>query len=116
MHIIIIGTAYPYRGGLSAYNERLARQFQQEGHEVEMITFSLQYPGFLFPGKTQFSSEPKPDDLKITRMINAVKPSTWIKAGRLIKKKAPDKVIFCYWMAFMAPDRKSTRLNSSHRT
>jgi glycosyltransferase involved in cell wall biosynthesis len=103
MHIIIIGTAYPYRGGLSAYNERLARQFQQEGHEVEMITFTLQYPGFLFPGKTQFSSEPKPDDLKITRMINAVKPSTWIKTGRLIKKKAPDKVIFCYWMAFMAP-------------
>ncbi|MDD2286663.1 MAG: glycosyltransferase, partial [Paludibacter sp.] len=103
MHIIIIGTAYPYRGGLSAYNERLARQFQREGHEVEIITFTLQYPGFLFPGKTQFSSEPRPEELKITRMISSVNPFSWMKTGRKIKKKAPDKVIFCYWMAFMAP-------------
>ena len=103
MYIIIIGTAYPYRGGLAAYNERLAREYQSQGHDVEIFTFTLQYPGFLFPGKTQFSSEPKPDDLKITRMISAVDPLSWIKTGLIIKKKVPDKVIFCYWMAFMAP-------------
>ena len=57
MHIIIIGTAYPFRGGLAAYNERLAREYQSQGHDVEIFTFTLQYPGFLFPGKTQFSSE-----------------------------------------------------------
>ena len=52
MKIIIIGTAYPYRGGLSAFNERLAQEFVAEGHDVEIYTFTLQYPGFLFPGKT----------------------------------------------------------------
>lgn len=103
MYIIIVGTAYPYRGGLAAYNERLAREYQQQGHQVEIITFTLQYPGFLFPGKTQFSSETRPDDLKITRTISSVNPFTWIKTGLKIKKKSPDKVIFCYWMAFMAP-------------
>lgn len=103
MHIIIVGTAYPYRGGLAAYNERLAREYQSQGHEVEMMTFTLQYPAFLFPGKTQFSSEPKPSDLKISRDFSAINPLSWIKAGLKIKKKAPDKVIFCYWMAFMAP-------------
>lgn len=103
MYIVIVGTAYPYRGGLAAYNERLAREYLRQGHNVEIITFTLQYPSFLFPGKTQFSSEASPGNLKVTRMINAVNPLTWVKTGLSIRKKAPDKVIFCYWMAFMAP-------------
>lgn len=103
MRIIIVGTAYPYRGGLAAFNERLARQYQAEGHEVEMITFTLQYPKFLFPGKTQYSSEAAPKDLKITRKMSSVNPFSWIKTGKEIRRKNPDKVIFCYWMAFMAP-------------
>ena len=74
MKIIVLGTAWPYRGGLSAFNERLARQFMAEGHEVEIVTFTLQYPSFLFPGKTQYSSEPAPEGLKIKRMLNSINP------------------------------------------
>lgn len=103
MKIIIVGTAYPYRGGLAAYNERLAREYVNQGHEVEIFTFTLQYPSFLFPGNTQYSSEFAPTDLIITRKINAVNPSNWMKVGREIRKKSPDMVIYCYWMAFMAP-------------
>ena len=103
MKIIIVGTTYPFRGGLAAYNERLAREYIQQGHEVEIFTFSLQYPSFLFPGKTQFSSEEAPTDLKIHRTINSVNPLSWLLTGRKIKKLNPDKVIFCYWMAFIAP-------------
>ncbi|OJV40480.1 MAG: glycosyl transferase family 1 [Bacteroidales bacterium 36-12] len=103
MRIIIVGTAYPYRGGLAAYSERLAYQFQKEGHEVELITFTLQYPNFLFPGKTQYSSDRHPDDLTINRLINSVNPFSWLKTGKYIKSKKPDIVVFCYWMAFMAP-------------
>ncbi len=103
MKIVIVGTAHPFRGGLAAYNERLARQYLNEGHLVEMVTFTVQYPSFLFPGKTQFSDEKAPDDIKIKRLINSVNPFSWFKAGREIKKMNADKVIFCYWMAFMAP-------------
>ncbi len=103
MKIIIVGTTYPYRGGLAAYNERLAREYSKQGHEVEIYTFSLQYPSFLFPGKTQFSGEKAPVDLKIHRRINSLNPVSWIKTGREIKKKSPDKIIFSYWMAFVAP-------------
>jgi glycosyltransferase involved in cell wall biosynthesis len=103
MNIIIIGTAYPYRGGLAAFNERLAGQFQKEGHQVEMSTFTLQYPGFLFPGKTQFTDDPAPADLKITRRINSCNPCNWLSVGREIRKKEPDVVVFAYWMSFMAP-------------
>jgi glycosyltransferase involved in cell wall biosynthesis len=103
MKIIIVGTAHPYRGGLAAFNERLAREFINQGDEVEIFTFTLQYPSFLFPGKTQFSSEAAPNNLSIKRKINAINPFNWIKIGREIKKRKADKVIFCYWMAFMAP-------------
>ena len=70
MKIIILGTAWPYRGGLATFNERLARQFADEGNEVEVWTFTLQYPSFLFPGKTQYSSEKAPEGICIRRELN----------------------------------------------
>lgn len=103
MRIVILGTAWPYRGGLAAFNERLAKQFVQEGHEVEVVTFTLQYPSFLFPGKTQYSNETAPEGLKITREMNSCNPLSWVKVGRRLKKETPDLVISCYWMAFFAP-------------
>lgn len=103
MKIIVIGTAHPYRGGLAAFNERLAGQFQQEGHEVELYTFTLQYPNFLFPGKTQFTDSPAPAGLTIRRRVNSCNPFNWLSVGREIAKKKPDMVVFAYWMSFMAP-------------
>ncbi len=103
MKIILLGTAYPYRGGLATFNERLARQFAEEGHEVEVWTFTLQYPSFLFPGKTQYSAENAPKDLNVRRVLNSCNPLNWLKVGKQIRKAAPDLLICCYWMAFFAP-------------
>jgi D-inositol-3-phosphate glycosyltransferase len=103
MNIAIVGTAFPYRGGLAAYNERLTVQFIKEGHDSEIYTFKLQYPGFLFPGKTQFIDGPAPAGLKIRRLINSVNPFNWIISGYKIKKAKPDILIFKYWLPFMAP-------------
>ena len=77
MKIVIVGTAYPFRGGLATFNERLARQFQAEGHEVVMETFTLQYPSFLFPGKSQYSESAPPGDLKIEQSVSSVNPASW---------------------------------------
>ena len=103
MHIVLLGTAYPFRGGLATFNERLARQLQAEGHKVEVITFTLQYPSFLFPGKTQYSTEDAPTDLLISQQVNSCNPLNWIKVGHRIRKMQPDLLITCYWMAFFAP-------------
>jgi glycosyltransferase involved in cell wall biosynthesis len=103
MKVIILGTSWPYRGGLATFNERLAKQFVSEGHEVEVWTFTLQYPSFLFPGKTQYTSEPAPKDLVIRRELNSCNPFNWIRVGKAIKKAAPDLLICCYWMSFFAP-------------
>lgn len=103
MNIIICGTAYPYRGGLASYNERLAKQFINEGNSVRILTFALQYPGFLFPGKTQYSNGPAPEGLVIDRVVNSVNPLNWISVGLKVKKQRPDILIIKYWMPFMAP-------------
>ena len=103
MHIVLLGTAYPFRGGLATFNERLARQLQAEGHTVEVITFTLQYPSFLFPGKTQYSTEKAPTDLHISQQVHSCNPLNWIKVGRHICQMQPDLLITCYWMAFFAP-------------
>ena len=103
MNIIICGTAYPYRGGLASYNERLAKQFISDGDNVNILTFSLQYPGFLFPGKSQFSNTSAPEGLKIERIVNSINPFNWISVGRKIKKLKPDILIIKYWIPLMAP-------------
>ena len=103
MKIVILGTAWPYRGGLAVYNERMAREFAAEGDEVSIYTFTLQYPSFLFPGKTQYSTEPSPQDLRIVRSLNSVNPFSWQKTGRAIRALQPDILIIKFWLPFMAP-------------
>lgn len=102
MKITIIGPAHPLRGGLASYNERIAQAYKDEGHEVNIITFSLQYPNFLFPGKTQYSSDAQPD-LDISVAINSVNPFNWTKVGLQLKKQRPDLILCKFWLPFMGP-------------
>ena len=103
MKIVILGTAYPYRGGLAAFNERLAKEALASGDEVEVLTFTLQYPDFLFPGKTQYSDDPAPKDLTIRRVMNSINPLSWIRTGRMIRRMQPDLLIIKFWIPLMAP-------------
>lgn len=101
--IVIVGPAYPLRGGLSTYNERLCKGFNEAGHTCSILSFSLQYPNFLFPGKTQFSTEAAPENINIDTAINSVNPFNWLSVGNKYKNSQPDVMVFRYWMPFMAP-------------
>ena len=102
--IIIIGPAYPLRGGgIATFNERLAKEFIDQGFDTAIYTFSYQYPSFLFPGTSQYSTEPAPQGIPIKIKINSINPFNWIKVGNELKKIKPDIVVVRYWMPFMAP-------------
>ena len=101
--IKIIGPAYPYRGGIATFNERLALEFAGMGIDIDIETFIIQYPSFLFPGKTQYNDKPAPENLKIRRTINSINPLNWLKVGRRIAREKPDLVIIRYWLPFLAP-------------
>jgi len=101
--IVFLGPVHPYRGGIAASSERLAQEFVHLGNEVELHTFTLQYPGILFPGKTQYSSSKAPASLNIKRTHSSVNPISWYTAGKAIKKLKPDLIICRFWLPFMAP-------------
>ena len=101
--VIIIGPAHPLRGGLASFNQRLAEAFQQEGFDCSIYSFSLQYPSFLFPGTTQYSSEPAPQNITIKTVINSINPLNWISVGLAIKKEAADVILVRFWLPFMGP-------------
>ncbi len=103
MKIMIIGPAYPYRGGIASFNQMLAHTFLRRGDRVEIVTFTMQYPGVLFPGRTQYSDSAPPEGLDIVRRVSSVNPINWQRTGRMVRREAPDLVIMKYWTPFMAP-------------
>lgn len=103
MKITIAAPAYPYRGGIAEFSNRLARQFISEGHDVKIVTFTLQYPEFLFPGKTQYTISPIPQELSVSREMNSVNPLSWLSTGKKIKHDRPDILVLRFWLPFMGP-------------
>lgn len=104
LKIFIVGPAYPLRGGPAQFNENLCAELNKEGHDAQIISYSLQYPNFLFPGSSQFeTSGHAPKDIKIHTLINSVNPFNWIKVARFIKREKPNFILFRYWLPFFGP-------------
>jgi glycosyltransferase involved in cell wall biosynthesis len=101
--VVIIGPAYPLRGGLATFDQRLAQEFGAEGSPCEIVSFSLQYPSLLFPGKTQYSTDEAPKDIVIHSLINSINPANWLKVGNLLKEQRPDIIVVRFWIPFMGP-------------
>jgi glycosyltransferase involved in cell wall biosynthesis len=101
--VVIIGPAHPLRGGLATFDHRLAKEFINTGNDCSIYSFSLQYPSFLFPGKTQYTDEPAPKGITIYSVINSVNPLNWARTGNRLKKERPDIIVVRYWLPFMGP-------------
>ena len=101
--VIIIGPGHPLRGGLATFNQRLAKEFIESGHECSICSFSLQYPSIFFPGKSQYSDEPAPEGLVIRSLINSINPFNWISVGNKLKNEKPDIIVVRFWIPLMGP-------------
>lgn len=116
MKIRILGPAHPYRGGIAKFDEVLATAFGREGHDVKIINFTLQYPSFLFPGRTQYTRMAPPEGIVIERRINSVNPLNWPVVGREIAREEPELVIPRFWMPFMGPSLGTIVRTIGHRS
>ena len=103
MKIILLGPAWPYRGGIADFSDRLAKEYKSQGCEVEVVTFTLQYPKFLFPGKTQYNDKPAPADWPTRRMMNSINPLSWLRTGLYLRRQKADIIVSAFWLPFMAP-------------
>ena len=101
--IVILGPGYPLRGGLATFDQRLAREFIAQGYDCPIYSFSLQYPGFLFPGTTQYSTDPPPEGLTILSRVNSINPFNWWSVGEELRRLRPEIIVVRYWLPLMGP-------------
>ncbi|MBP9790495.1 MAG: glycosyltransferase [Bacteroidia bacterium] len=103
MKAVIVGPAFPLRGGIADFNEALAIAFQEEKIETFIYSFYFQYPKFLFPGTNQNAEGSPNSALKIHSTISSVNPISWWNTAKKIISEKPDFVVIRYWLPFMAP-------------
>lgn len=103
LRIQIISPAWPLRGGIASFTEILATELSKAGHQVGVISYSLQYPSLLFPGKSQYTDDPKPYHLHIKTLINSIWPPSWLRAANEVISQHAEVVVIRYWMPFFAP-------------
>lgn|SRR5690554_5117986 len=101
--IVIVGPAHPLRGGIAHFNESFARELIRQGHPVVVVSFYLQYPSILFPGKSQTTDEPPEGDLDIRHWLSSVNPLSWFRTAKRIAALRPRYVVFRFWLPFMGP-------------
>ena len=103
MNIVIIGTAYPLRGGIAHFVALLSKYFQKANHNVGIISFKRQYPKILFPGKTQDEQGEQPGVDPAPQLVDSINPLNWISVAKHIVSRKPDVLIFKYWLPFFGP-------------
>ena len=99
---LLIGPAYPYRGGIADSQNELALSLTKLGKEVKLYTFTKLYPNFLFPGVSQFSKKTIPKSLSIERCIHSYNPINWFKVSKKINSIDPKVVIFRYYTPLLS--------------
>ncbi|PLX32404.1 MAG: glycosyl transferase family 1 [Ignavibacteria bacterium] len=102
MKIVLIGTAYPLRGGIAHY-VGLLWKYLSRSHDVRIVTFSRQYPKLLFPGKSQDESGDAGIPVESVQWIDSINPFNWIRTGFRVRALQPDLIVFKFWMPFFAP-------------
>lgn len=103
MKVILIGPAFPLRGGIADFNEALATSLLEQNIDTVIYSFYYQYPKILFPGTSQFTEGKGPEKLKINSTISSINPYSWWKTAKAIAAEKPDLVVIRYWLPFMAP-------------
>lgn len=100
----LIGPTYPYRGGIAHYTTLLAQQLLRETkHDLLFISFSQQYPAWLFPGRSDKEVGEQWAAIAAEYILNPLNPLSWWHTLRRIQQWQPDAVIVPWWHPFFAP-------------
>lgn len=100
--IVVIGPCYPYRGGIATFVAHLCNKLAPH-FDVHLINYSLLYPSFLFPGKTQYDeSENLIFSFPNERIVNSINPISWFRTAQRIRQLNPDLIIIDWWNPFFS--------------
>lgn len=102
LNLGMVGIAWPMRGGIAQYTAILAGELAKR-HRVDLVSFTRQYPSFLFPGKSQLDTSASPLRFPSTPLVDSIGPWSWERAARHLARERPDALVYKYWMPFFAP-------------
>ena len=103
--LAVVGPFHPYRGGIAHHTTLLARTLAAR-HPVLGVNFTRLYPGFLFPGRTQYdaSVEPlEPNGVEVVRLLDSIGPLSWWRAARAVRVRGCRLLLVQWWHPFFAP-------------
>lgn len=95
--IIFLSVFPPYRGGIARFSDFLFRALSKD-KEIKAFNFKALYPGFLFPGSTQFEIESSGD--YPNRILHSFNPFNWAQTGKTLAKEKPESLIISFWHPF----------------
>src|SRR6266571_2844729 len=102
MRIALLGPLAPWRGGLAQYLALLGESLMAHA-EVRGVTFTRQYPGLLFPGRSQLDPAAERPRFPVESRLDSVLPWTWRRTARALEAFAPGAVVLKWWMPFFGP-------------
>ena len=103
MRIGLVGPTYPYRGGIAHHTTLLCQELKKS-HEVKFISYSRQYPAFLYPGKSDKDPSENPITVDgVEYLIDSCNPITWVKAAEELVRFEAERVVIPWWVVFWAP-------------
>ena len=100
--IALVGPLHPWRGGLAQYLQLLGEALEAHA-EVRAVTFTRQYPGFLFPGTSQFDPQAPRPRFPTESLLDSIGPRSWRRTAAHLERFAPGAVVLKWWMPFFAP-------------
>jgi len=98
----LLGPLHPWRGGLAQYLQLLGEALEKHA-EVNAVTFTRQYPDFLFPGTSQLDPGAPPPSYPTAALLDSIGPWSWRRAAAHLERFAPGAVVLKWWMPFFAP-------------
>ena len=107
MRIALVGPLAPWRGGLSQYLGLLGEALAKSA-EVRAVTFTRQYPGLLFPGRTQLDPGAERPGFPVEAVLDSIHPLSWRRVAKHLEAFAPGAVVLKWWMPFFAPSFASS--------
>ena len=107
-NIAFLSVFYPYRGGISQFNNELYQALKPLC-EIKAYNFKRQYPSLLFPGKTQLvdTKDPNPG-IDAPALLDSINPLSFFSTAKIIRQQKPNVVLTSYWMPFFAPSLGNT--------
>ena len=104
MKVVLVGPVHPFRGGIAHYTTLFSQELLARGHETQLISFSRQYPAWLYPGTSDVDPSTNPFTAHDPKYwIDTLNPITWGLTFWRMWRFRPDVIIFQWWTTFLAP-------------